>query len=95
MWSRQEYFEQRNRRIVEQISERGELIVHSSPYPCRKKSSIFEGVIVYIDGHTSVPYTTLRQLVCDHGGRFEPVSFNVKLTHFVAENVSFAKYKDL
>lgn len=63
--------------------------------PHRQKSHIFEGVIAYIDGETSVPYTTLRQMMCDHGGRFEPVSFGVKLTHFVAENVSFAKYKDL
>lgn len=61
----------------------------------RKKSRIFEGVIAYIDGETKVPYNTLRQMMCDHGGRFEPVSFGVKLTHFVAENVSYAKYKDL
>ena len=90
MWSRQEYFGQRNRRIVEQISERGEWVVHSSPYPCRKKSTIFEGVTVYIDGHTSVPYTPLRQGICDEDKQFKFVSFNVSQTHFDMENASIA-----
>ncbi len=95
MWSRQEYFGQRNRRIVEQISERGEWVVHSSPYPCRKKSTIFEGVTVYIDGHTSVPFTSLRQGVCDEDKQFEYVSIDVNTTHSVVENAPFAKASDL
>ena len=65
MGNRQEYIEQHNQRIVEQISERGEWIVHASPYLCRKKSSILECVYVNTNSHTSVPYTPLRHGVCD------------------------------
>lgn len=90
MWSRQEYFEQRNRRIVEQISERGEWIVHSSPYPCRKKSSIFNGVIMYIDGHMSVLFTPLRQGICDEDKQFKFVSSYVSQAQLVARIVSIA-----
>ena len=90
MWSRQEYFEQRNQRIVEQISERGEWIVHSSFYPCRKRSSIFECISVNASSHTSVPYTPLRQGVCDGDKQFKSVSFNMSQTHFDIENASIA-----
>ena len=52
-------------------------------------------MIVYIDGFTRIPYQTLRQLICDNGGRFEPALYNVKITHFVAENLSYAKLEEL
>ena len=61
----------------------------------RLKSTIFKGVSVYIDGHTQVPYQTLRQLICDHGGHFDPYFYGTGTTHFVAENVSHARMKRL
>lgn len=50
---------------------------------------------MYIDGHTQVPYQTLRQMICDHGGRFDPFFTGSGTTHFVAENLSHAKLKQL
>ena len=61
----------------------------------RLKSTIFKGVSVYIDGHTQVPYQTLRQLICDHGGHFDPYFYGTGTTHFVAENVSHARMRRL
>ena len=50
---------------------------------------------MYIDGYTEVPYSTLRQLVCDHGGTFLPAMYGAVPTHYVAENVSYAKARSL
>ena len=50
---------------------------------------------MYIDGHTEVPYQVLRQMVCDHGGRFDPFFTGSGTTHFVAENLSYARFKNL
>ena len=58
-------------------------------------SSLFQGVIVYIDGQTKTPYQELRKIICDNGGQFEPNLYKAKITHFVAENVSHAKLLDL
>lgn len=93
MWTRGEYFEQKNRRIVQQFENEGKCGFFI--FLNRLTSSIFQGVIVYIDGKTRTPYQELRRLVCDNGGRFEPALYNVKITHFVAENVSHAKLLDL
>ena len=90
MWSRQEYFEQRNQRIVEQVSERGEWVVHSSPYPCRRKSSIVKDVSVNTNSHMSVPYTPLRQGICDEDKQFKFVSSYVSQAQLVARIVSIA-----
>ena len=80
---------------MEQVSDRGEWIVHSSPHPCRKKSSIFECVFVNTNSHTSVPYTPLHQGVCDQYKQFEYVSIDVNTTHSVVENAPFAKASDM
>ena len=96
MWSHHQYYEQKNRRIVEQITKQGESDPkRCSNCLCRSKSSIFKGVSVYIDGHTQVPYLVLRQMICDHGGRFDPFFTGSGTTHFVAENLSYAKLKQL
>lgn len=95
MWTRGEYFEQKNRRIVQQIENEGMSFLLFGFSSCRSKSTIFQGVVVYIDGFTRTPYQQLRQMICEHGGRFEPALYNVKITHFVAENVSHAKLLDL
>ena len=34
-------------------------------------------------------------MICDHGGRFDPFFTGSGTTHFVAENLSYAKLKQL
>lgn len=69
--------------------------IHWSLLILRVKSTLFAGLSMYIDGHTEVPYQELRRIICENGGRFEPYFSGSGITHFVAENLSHAKMRDL
>lgn len=52
--------------------------------------SIFENVVVWVNGYTQPPLTELRTLVCSHGGSIE-LTYLSTVTHIVATNLPPSK----
>ncbi|KAF0685174.1 Aste57867_22876 [Aphanomyces stellatus] len=60
----------------------------------QKASRIFEGVAIYVNGHTTPPKETLRTLILQHGGQFEAYQTS-RVTHMIAENLAESKLREV
>lgn len=59
------------------------------------ESSLFQNLVVFIDGHTAEePPDRLQELVCSHGGLVEN-TFTTSVTHIVCDNLAGSKMRKL
>lgn len=58
-----------------------------------QRSGIFRGVAIYVNGHTEPPALRLRELMMQHGGRFD--NFRETATHIVCTHLPDTKVKQL
>ncbi|XP_076455400.1 uncharacterized protein LOC143289990 [Babylonia areolata] len=59
------------------------------------KSHIFEGVNIYINGYTKPSSDKLRELIMEHGGRYEQYLMKTVVTHIVATSLPNSKIHSL
>lgn len=83
-----QYFQVRNGKQYEQNEERRQQLGGAS-------SRIFEGVVVFVNGHSEPPATTLKDLVLRGGGDFAHVPFDARITHTLANTVAAFKAEKL
>lgn len=57
-----------------------------------KKSNIFAGVAIWINGHTEPSSAVLRQLIGEHGGRFDLYEAP-ETTHWICSWLPYAKVR--
>lgn len=61
-----------------------------------KKSSIFEGVCIYVNGWTNPCADELKQMMFEHGGRYEYNFYSRSMvTHTIASNLPNSKIQNL
>lgn len=58
------------------------------------EGGIFKGVVAHINGYTSVPVATLRELLASRGGLVEAYNTS-RCTHMICEALPYAKIKEL
>ena len=61
---------------------------------CEQKSSIFEGVTIYVNGYTQPNTDELKEMIHLHGGLYE-YALSSSVTHVIATNLPTAKIKNL
>ncbi|RKP21526.1 DNA/RNA polymerase [Rozella allomycis CSF55] len=74
-----QYFQEKKRKLEQQNS-------------CTLKTNIFHGLVFHVNGYTNPPLTTVRDLVCEHGGRYAQY-LSREVTHIVCTNLPMAKLK--
>lgn len=55
-------------------------------------SAIFEGCILSIDGRTNVTDFTLKRMIVQHGGEYEPYDLR-RVTHIIADNIALGNQR--
>ena len=58
-----------------------------------KKSDIFEGVRIFVNGFTSPPAADLRMMMMEHGGIFDTYYVRDVTTHIVVSSMANSKQK--
>ncbi|OQR83087.1 hypothetical protein THRCLA_10988 [Thraustotheca clavata] len=57
-------------------------------------SRVFEGVVIFVNGHTEPSKEELRQLILKHGGQFEAYQTS-RVTHMIATHVAESKLREI
>ncbi|RHY07947.1 hypothetical protein DYB36_004413 [Aphanomyces astaci] len=60
----------------------------------KKSSRIFDGVAIYVNGHTEPRKEKLRTLILEHGGQFEAYQTS-RVTHMIAEQLADSKLREI
>jgi len=60
-----------------------------------KKSDIFAGVSIWVNGYTNPSYDELKLLVRENGGEFQHFFSKTHVTHVIASNICESKIKNL
>ena len=61
----------------------------------QRKSDLFRGVSIFVNGYTVPSHSQLKQLMALHGGRFENYYYRDAVTHFICSNLPDTKLKQL
>ncbi|CAF2988305.1 unnamed protein product [Rotaria sp. Silwood2] len=60
-----------------------------------RKSNIFHGISIFVDGHTEPPADELKKLMIEHGGVYHAYYSKDKVTYFISNNLPYAKIRKL
>ncbi|CAF2051613.1 unnamed protein product, partial [Rotaria magnacalcarata] len=60
-----------------------------------RKSNIFNGISIFVDGHTEPPADELKKLMIEHGGIYHAYYSKEKVTYFISNNLPYAKIRKL
>ncbi|CAF0732253.1 unnamed protein product [Adineta steineri] len=60
-----------------------------------RKSNIFHGISIFVDGHTEPPADELKKLMMEHGGVYHAYYSKDKVTYFISNNLPYAKIRKL
>ncbi|CAF1231440.1 unnamed protein product [Adineta ricciae] len=60
-----------------------------------RKSNIFQGISIFVDGHTEPPADELKKLMMEHGGVYHAYYSKDKITYFISNNLPYAKIRKL
>ncbi|CAF1240544.1 unnamed protein product [Rotaria sp. Silwood1] len=60
-----------------------------------RKSNIFHGISIFVDGYTEPPADELKKLMIEHGGVYHAYYSKDKVTYFISNNLPYAKIRKL
>ena len=61
----------------------------------QRESTIFAGVIIYVNGYTNPEADELKRMIQAHGGGYEYMPYSSAITHMIATNLPTAKIRRL
>ncbi|KAL0915234.1 hypothetical protein M5K25_015637 [Dendrobium thyrsiflorum] len=91
------YMAEKNRKLRSQFEAEASSSSHlnSEPSSSGDGKGIFQGVSIYVDGHTVPSSQELRGYMLRHGGRFENYFSRSRVSHIICSNLPDSKMRNI